>query len=139
MTVDLLPPVWLIEKAPDAVDIWNDVIARLQAKGKLENANLEAAAAYAYCLSRAAYWDRLGPGRVRVVPKVKRGQNPVVEVWRRSAQFAANQLGGLLPVKPVDFLELLLDDQWEELDESGNLTFLWRGEATYYLNAEWEV
>jgi phage terminase small subunit len=137
-TTELQPPTWLVEEDPNALAIWQDVVSRLTKRGLLEHVDPAAIAGYAFCVSRALYWEALGPARVRTFHDDEPG-NYVVAVWRRGAQFAANMLGGLFPLVPVSFAELLLDDFWDELDDDGGHVYRHGGLVTYRLVPDWQL
>ena len=66
------------------------------------------------------------------------GENPLVYLWKRGAEYAGNLLG-LWPTKHISFFELGLYDGWDELDSDGHFLYKYGGEVTYHLDPTWQV
>lgn len=102
------PPEWLEHSY---MGLWEDMRSRLVKMGKLEAVDSAMLAAYVHCTGQALNAKR-------------RGDSEQAALWKRGAQFAANEMGIYSAVR-IDFLELLCDDH--------------SGEVTYHLEPAWEI
>jgi hypothetical protein len=149
----ITPPDWLNE--PVALKIWAEMIRRLEKKGLLETTDPNMLGAYCHCMERALYFSTKDPkstdwigsrapaDKSYKVPRWigyphRHGENPLVYLWRRGAEYAGNRLG-LWPLKHISFMELFLYDTWDELDSDGHFMSRNAGEVTCHLDRTWQV
>lgn len=145
----MIPPTWLVDAAE--LRLWAEMSKRLERRGLLAGVDPEMLAAYCYCMAKALSCARVDPKRIdwmgshagsmphpRWVGYPHRsGENPLVYLWRRGAEFAGNGLGLWKP-RHISLMELLLYDTWDELDDRGELVYRHAGEVIFRLNLAWQ-
>ena len=147
-------PEWLQTEAPGALKIWDDVTRRLEKLGRLGDADPECLAAYSYCMEKAAYFKTTDPSLIKwngSLPPADQtyheerwrrearqsSGNPLSGLWRRAAEYCAVHLGLIKP-RHISFIELLLEDGWDELDHEGHLIYMHGGEVMAHLDRHWQ-
>jgi len=149
----ITPPEWLTE--PVALRIWDEYKKRLETKKLLETTDPNMLGAFCYCLERALYFANIDPKTISWIGAMapadrsykeprwvgyphRPGENPLVYLWRRGAEYAGNRLG-LWPLKHISFMELFLYDFWNDLDSDGHFMGRNAGEVTCHLDRAWQV